>query len=90
MEKWNKKTAKRFIDKLKEDILFDFPDAEFIVDFNPAHKGVLEIGSVRNWDRGGRVLSFSKKVAMYAPSIPSKIRRRLLITFDDSSYSSCI
>lgn len=43
-EKWNKRTAKRFIDELKEDVLFDFSDAELIVDFDPAKRVVLEIG----------------------------------------------
>lgn len=43
MEKWTKRIAKRFTDELKEDVLFDFPDAEVIVDANPASRVALEI-----------------------------------------------
>ena len=43
MEKWTTRTAKRFIDEIKKDVLFDFPDAVFIVDPDPAGEVVLEI-----------------------------------------------
>lgn len=43
LEKWTKRTAKRFIDEMKKDVLFDFPHAVFIVDPDPAGKVPLEI-----------------------------------------------
>lgn len=42
-EKWTKRTAKRFIDEIKKDVLFDFPHAVFIVDPDPAGNVALEI-----------------------------------------------
>ena len=43
LEKWTTRKAKRFIDEIKQDVLFDFPLAVFIVDPDPAGKVVLEI-----------------------------------------------
>ncbi|MBS3905941.1 MAG: hypothetical protein KGZ49_02785 [Syntrophaceae bacterium] len=44
LEKWTKGAAKRFIDEMKKDVLFDFPQAVFIVDPEPVGRVGLEIG----------------------------------------------
>lgn len=43
LKKWTPRTAKRFIEEIRGDVLFDFPGAEFIVDPDPAGEVGLEI-----------------------------------------------
>jgi hypothetical protein len=43
LEEWTKRSGKRFIDEIKKDVLFDFPDAVFTVDPDPAGQVALEI-----------------------------------------------